>query len=65
MKPSKLKIPISVESYDEKVAENYRNCYVAENSIASKLSKIIAQIEDLNEDSIKISRKIFFRGISK
>jgi len=37
MKPSEFKILISVESYDEKTAENYRNCYVAENSIVSKL----------------------------
>ena len=31
---------IAVESYDEKTAENYRNCYVAEKLIVSKLSKI-------------------------
>ena len=31
MRPSDLKMSISVESYDEKIAENYRNCYVAEN----------------------------------
>ena len=41
MKPSGLKISISVESYDEKNAENYRNCYDAEKRIASKLSKIL------------------------
>ena len=38
MKPSELKISISVESYDEKTAENYRNCYVAEKRIVYKLS---------------------------
>ena len=32
---------ISVESYDEKTAKNYRNCYVAEKCIVSKLSKIL------------------------
>ena len=60
MKPSELKISISVKSYDEKSAENYRNCYVVEKSIISKLSKVsqilIAQIEDLNEDGVQISR---------
>ena len=28
--PSEFKIYISVKSYDEKAAENYQNCYVAE-----------------------------------
>ena len=28
-----LKMFISVQSYDEKTAENYRNCYIAENRI--------------------------------
>ena len=40
MKPSELKISISVESYDEITAENDRNCYVAEKPIVFKLSKI-------------------------
>ena len=40
MKPSEFKISISVESYDEKNAENYRNYYVAEKHIVSKLSEI-------------------------
>ena len=62
MKPSEFKISISVESYDEKPAENYRNDYVAEKRIVSKLLKIklliikeilIAQIEDLNKDYFK------------
>ena len=30
MEPSEFKISISVESYDEKTAENDQNCYVAE-----------------------------------
>ena len=33
-------ISFSVESYDEKTAENYQNCYVAEKNIVSKLSEI-------------------------
>ena len=40
MKPSELKIFISVEGHDEKSAENYRNCYVAEKPTVSKLLKI-------------------------
>ena len=40
MKPSGFEISISVESYNEKTAENYRNCYVAEKRIISKQSKI-------------------------
>ena len=61
MKPSEFKIFISVESYYEKPAENYRNSYVVEKRIASKLSKtsipniLIAQIEDINEDCVTIS----------
>ena len=50
MKPSEFKISISVESYDEKTAENYRNCYVTEKPIVCKLSKmsipnLVAEIE--------------------
>ena len=33
MKPPELKKIISVKNYDEKTAENYRNCYVAEKHI--------------------------------
>ena len=40
MKPSEIKISSSVKSYDEKIAENYRNYYVAEKRITSKLSNI-------------------------
>ena len=40
---SKFKITISVESYDVKTAENYRNYYVAEKRIVSKLSKTSIQ----------------------
>ena len=61
MKPSELKISISVKSYDEKTAERYRNFYVAEKRIVFKLSMIrslilIAQIEVLNEDCVKMLR---------
>ena len=37
MKSSEFKISISVESYDEEIAENCRNFYVAEKHIVSKL----------------------------
>ena len=40
MKTSEFKIFISVESYDEKTAENYQNFYVAEKRIVSKLSNL-------------------------
>ena len=40
MKSSELKISISIESYDEKTAENDQNRYVAEKNIVSKLLKI-------------------------
>ena len=40
MKPIDLEVSFSVKSYDEKTAENFRNCYVAEKQIVSKLSKI-------------------------
>ena len=57
MNPWKLKISISVESYDEKTAENYLNCYAAEERIVCKLQRyrskiIIAQIKNLNEDCV-------------
>ena len=35
MKPSEFKISISVETYDEKTAENYRNGYVAVEALRS------------------------------
>jgi len=40
MKPSEFKIFLSVESYDEKSAQNDQNCYVAEKHIVSKESSI-------------------------
>ena len=39
MKPSEFKISISVESYEEKTAENYQNCNVVEKLIVSQLFK--------------------------
>ena len=62
MKPSEFRISISVENYDVKTAENYRNCYVDEKRIVSKVSKflfqiLIAQIEDLNECCVEILRQ--------
>ena len=41
MIPSEFKISISVKSSEEKIAENYRNCYVVEKLIVSKLLKIL------------------------
>ena len=43
MRESEFQISISVESYDEKTAENYGNCYIAEKRIVSKLSTISIQ----------------------
>ena len=40
MEPSEFKISILVDIFDEKIAENYQNCYVAEKSTVSKLSNI-------------------------
>ena len=40
MDSSDLKISISVECYEEKTAENYRNGYLAEKRIILKLLKI-------------------------
>ena len=40
MEPSEFKISVSIESYDEKTDEKYLNCYVVENLIVFKLSKI-------------------------
>ena len=51
MKPSELKIFITVENYDEKTAESYRNYYVAEKRTVSKQS--IISISNFNS---KISR---------
>ena len=51
MKLSEFKIFISVESYDEKTSENYRNCYVAEKCRLSKLLKI--SIPDFDTKKLK------------
>jgi len=60
MKSSGFKISILVKGCDEKTAENYRNCYIAEKHIVSyqryQSQNLILQIEDLNEDCVKISR---------
>ena len=37
MKPLEITVSILLESYDEKTTGKYRNCYVAEKRIASKL----------------------------
>ena len=58
MKSSEFKIYISVESYGEKTAENYRKCYVAEKCIISNYRryrpKLKVQIEDFNEGCVKL-----------
>ena len=61
MKPSEFELSLSVENYEKKTVANFRNNYVAENHIVSKLLKIlipnfITEIEDLNQDFVKISR---------
>ena len=63
MKPSEFEIYFQVESYNEKTAENCRNCYDADKRIISKLLKIsilnfdsTTQIEDFNQDCVKILR---------
>ena len=65
MEPSEVKISISVYSYDEKTAEDYRNFYVAEKRIFINYERylpqiLIAQIEDLNVVCVKISRLQLF-----
>ena len=56
MKQSEFKFFIQVESYDEKTAENYRNCYVTEKRIVSKLSKI--SIQNCNNTNWRLERKL-------
>ena len=56
MEPSEFKISISVESYDEKAAENYRNYYVAAKRILSKLSKIL--ILNFNITILRLESKL-------
>ena len=55
MKPSELKISISVESYDEKNAENWQNCYLAEIHIVSEDSKFYIQLEVMMKKLSKIT----------
>ena len=62
MKSSEFKIFISVESYDEKTAENYRNCYVAEkhivfNSTMKTWIKIVSNFTFLSLKFREISRQ--------
>ena len=64
MKLSEFKIFLSVKSYDEKNAETYRNDYVVEKHIVSKLSKLSipnfgTQIEDLNKIVSKFRVLVF------
>ena len=63
-KPSELKIPISVESYDEKTAEKLPKllcCRKAHSFQSIKdIQNLISQIEDANEDFVKISSLYLF-----
>ena len=43
MKPSTFKVSFTVESDDKETAENHWNCYVVEERIVTKLSKISIQ----------------------
>ena len=40
IKPLEFKVSISINSYDEKTTGNYWNCYVVENCLVYKLTKI-------------------------
>ena len=56
MKPSELKVSVSIDSYNEKTAKNYRNWNVDENRIVSKLSKLsFLKIEDFNTNCVIIA----------
>ena len=57
VKPSEFKVLISVERYDEKTAENYRNCYVAEKRIVFKLLKI--SIPNFNSTNWTLEWRLF------
>ena len=69
MKPSELKISVSVESYDEKTVENYQNCYVAEKRIISQLSNISIQpvsrirLKFLYGEQVTVSRFNIFKPL--
>ena len=55
LKPSQFKICNSVESYDEKTAENYRYCNVAEKRIVSRLSEI--SIPSFNNTNLRLEAR--------
>ena len=56
MEPSDFKISISVESYEEKTAENYRNCYLPEKRRVSKLTKI--SIPNINSTNWRLESRL-------
>ena len=65
MKPSEFKIFISVESYNEKkYAKNYRNYYVVEKRIVSKLSKISIPNFDSTNSKLEWRMRQNFRLLS-
>ena len=52
MNPSELKIPLSVESYEEKTADDYRSFI----KITAELSKI--SIRNLNSTNLRLEKRL-------
>ena len=67
MKPSEFKICFSVESYNEKLLKNTEIATLPKNVLFPKYQSLIfkTQIEDLNEDCVKIPIFYTFREISQ
>ena len=62
----RINISISVKSYDEKIAENYRDCYVNRKCIVSKLSEIsIPNFNSTNGRLCKVFLIVKFLIVSK
>ena len=57
IRPSELKIFLSVKSYDKKTAEKYRNFYDAEKLITCKISKI--SIPNFNSTFLRLDSKSY------
>ena len=60
MKPSEFEISVSVENYDKKLVKNGPICYIAKKYVVSNHQRyqsqiLVALIEDLNQDCVKIS----------
>ena len=61
MQPSEFEISLSVNSYEEKTAENYRNCFVAEKRMVSKLSKISILNFSVQNSCVLCFKKLVFQ----